>query len=324
MKPKKPTKPPDTETSSILSELEGELSPATLDALAQVESAYGFEKPATNDAHPEITVAMKPMAYPDIKTLSMLAAIVSQGTTKTPSEAVHYAWKLWEESKEVLQYGGPFVRDLRKPDPKEQHWKQTGRFPKRFPVKLDDFLRLMLPHLSGRTAEKFGIFREYLKFRLRNPSRPPFVKAHDRHGPMEGTTFDCLNPRVVPPTEGLLLGYSAEKPDKPATPPEPTKDDVDKRFALWQANPIPDRDSFYYHAGCFRSWYETTHSAEISAKRRASGAKGLAKKREKNKSHADSSNADKRKGARPPIDRLRQALQAQGGGLDTIPSPKKP
>ena len=116
------------------------------------------------------------------------------------AEAVDYAWELWEESQEVLQYGNPAVRALRKPDPIEQHWKQTGRFPKRFPVKLDDFLRLMLPHLSGRTAEKLGIFREYLKFRLRNPSPPPFVIAHDKHGPMKGTPFDCLNPRTVPPT----------------------------------------------------------------------------------------------------------------------------
>ncbi|HZM03497.1 MAG TPA: hypothetical protein VFC44_10760 [Candidatus Saccharimonadales bacterium] len=87
MKPKKPTKATDTETSSILSELEGELSPATLDALAQIESAYGIEKPAKKDDRTEIASAILPMEYPDIKTLSMLAAVASQGTTKTPSEA---------------------------------------------------------------------------------------------------------------------------------------------------------------------------------------------------------------------------------------------
>jgi hypothetical protein len=220
MNPKKPTKPPDPETSRILSELMGELSPATLAALAQFEASNEIEESAKKDDRAEITGATNPMERPDINTLAMLAAIASQGTAKTPAEAVDYAWDLWEESKEVLKYGNPAVRALRKPDPIKEHWKEQGRFPKRFPVKLDDFLRLMLPRLSGRTDEKFGLFREYLKFRLRNPTRPPCVIAHHKHAPIEGTSFDCLNPRVVPPIEGLLLGYSAEKPNKSATPPD--------------------------------------------------------------------------------------------------------
>src|ERR1017187_2592841 len=103
MKPKKPTKPPDTETSSILSNLEGYLSPTTLDALAQAQKVGRMETPSDKDERAETTGTMTPKERLDVKTLSMLAAIASQGTTKTPSQAVDYAWQLWQESNEVLQ-----------------------------------------------------------------------------------------------------------------------------------------------------------------------------------------------------------------------------
>ena len=34
--------------------------------------------------------------------------------------------------------------------------------PKRFPVSLDNFLNLLLPHLSGRSGEKHYLFRQYI------------------------------------------------------------------------------------------------------------------------------------------------------------------
>jgi hypothetical protein len=321
----KPTKHPDDKTSSFLSKLGGQLSPATLDALAQYQSAHGIEKPAEKVDREKLNDDMPPRERLDIKTLSMLAAVASQGTAKTPSEAVAYAWDLWEASKDVLQYGSPVVLLLRKPDPIEQHWKEAGCFPKRFPVKLDEFLRLMLPRLIGRTGEMHGVFRAYLDFRLRNPS-PPGEYWDDkplRRIPPNRIPFDCCHPRIVPATSEPFPSLTSD--NKPGKPPEPTKEDVEKRFALWRANPIPDRNSFYYHADHFRSWYDITHTATIREKRRTAGAKGLAsEKRNKNKSEADSHKPDKRKGARPPRDRLRQAVESAVGGLDTILPPKKP
>jgi hypothetical protein len=249
-----------------------------------------------------------PSAKPTTAQLASLAAALSKEGTETYCELVKQALGIWEAAHELLTNPQPPV------EPERPRLSE----PKGYPVNLDEFLRLMLPHLSGRTGEKYSLFREYLKFRLRNPSPPPCVIRHHRHAPIEGTSFDCLNPQVLPPTEGLLSGYSADKPDKPATPPEPTKDDVDKRFALWQANPIPDRTSFHYHARYFRSWYETTHSAEIKAKRRAAGAKGNASPRREKGKKADGTK-DERTGAHTKK-RLTPILRAVAG-LDTISRP---
>jgi len=120
-----------------------------------------------------------------------------------------------------------------------------------------------------------------------------------------------------------LFSYSAQKP-KPATPPEPTKDDVDKYVALWRGKGIPDCDSFQYHARWFRDWYQTAHAADISAKRRAAGAKGLtsAKRKEKPKSedgHTASGKRDKRRGARPPHKEFQEAIaQAAGQPVEDV------
>ena len=127
--------------------------------------------------------------------------------------------------------------------------------------------------------------------------------------PADRIPFDCCNPRIVP---GTFPQYSSHVP-QPTKPPDATKDKVDQYFTLWRANPIPNCDSFVYHACGFRDWYQTAHAAEVSAKRRAAGAKGRASPKPKNgKSQATPDKPDKRKGARPPIDRLRQAIQAEG------------
>ena len=222
------------------------------------------------------------------------------------------AW--WVNARELLDKWranpeGVFPEPPPPPAPKAE--------PARYPVTLDQFLLLMLPHLKGRTADRASIFRDYLRFRLRNPSPPSQTWPWDRKGRAPDLPpFDCCHPRILLAPEKSPFNYSPEafcNYVAKSQLSDPTKDDVDRYFALWQSNPIPDRNSFLYHAHGFRNWYQITHGAEVSAKHRAAGAKGLASPKRKNsKSQGTTGKPDKRKGSRPPIDRLRQVIQAEG------------
>jgi hypothetical protein len=119
--------------------------------------------------------------------------------------------------------------------------------PKKYPVSLDKFLSIVLPTLSGRSAEKYGLFREYLRFRLKNPLRPPKILSPSEVSRRGLPPFDCCSPRIVP---GVRPLFSSE----PVS--EPTKDDVDEKFALWRREPIPDKLSYEFHFRAFRSWYK--------------------------------------------------------------------
>jgi hypothetical protein len=85
------------------------------------------------------------------------------------------------------------------------------------------------------------------------------------------------------------------------------------------------RDEWYSKARSYGWWWEKAHAAEIRAKRRAAGAKGLAsEKRKRSKRHAHSSKPDKRKGARPPREQFSQAVFTAAGELDTMSPPQNP
>ncbi len=231
---------------------------------------HAKQKPQNSPAHHQTAPTTTP---PTTAQLASLAATLAKNTTLSSKQLVNQALEIWEAARELLS----------RPN-STQEVSESRRLPtpKGYPITLDNFLNLMVPKLKGRTGDRAALFRQYLKYRLRNPTHPPFVRAYERHVPVKGTTFDCLNPRITPPTMGVLMGFSAEKPD---TLPEPTKDDVDNRVASWQATPIPDAPSYYYHARYFLDWYERiyekTHQAEISKKRREAGAEGHKRQNEK-------------------------------------------
>ena len=178
--------------------------------------------------------------------LATLAVAVSQDTTldnikyvlshgggniqwKESSDeiSVKKALALWLTAREVLEKWRANPASVFPPEPAPTPVQPE---PKRYPVTLDEFLKFMLPHLSGRTGEKYGLFREYLAFRFRNPSPPNQWWADDLPGisiPAGRVPFDCLNPRIV---LGTFEAYSIEREaaKRTAKPLEPTKDDVDR------------------------------------------------------------------------------------------------
>jgi hypothetical protein len=89
---------------------------------------------------------MKPITRPTQFELAMLAATVARGE-KESLEAVDYAWKLWCDSGEVLQWDGTAAlfleRAVNEPAVKKS-WIDAGFMPRTFPATLDDFLRLIV------------------------------------------------------------------------------------------------------------------------------------------------------------------------------------
>lgn len=223
-------------------------------------------------------LAMLATAVSQESTLDKLVfAIRNQGTAwSTPDHPAEFwvkeALSLWLNAHGVLEKwrnnpADVFPKPAPEPSPEPE--------PKSYPVTLDKFLRLMVPHLTGRTGEKYGLFREYLAYRLRNPSPPNSIWAYDSK-PKNPIPFDCLNPQIVPAIDDLA-SYSLQNP-KPAKL-EPTKENVDRYFALWNTKGIPDRNSFHYHKRWFRDWYQTKHATELSAAKAENAFKKHAKKK---------------------------------------------
>lgn len=149
--------------------------------------------------------------------------------------------------------------------------------PKRFPVTLDQFLKLMLPERIGRAVDRYYLFRKYLAYRLCNPRRPP-MECHPVND-HRCVDWDWLHPEVarVPPDSYSCHGVPRLENG------EPTKEFVDKYFTLWREKPIPDARSFSYHATGFREWYREGVAEELSLKRRDAVNKRWAAHRERQK-----------------------------------------
>jgi hypothetical protein len=188
----------------------------------------------------------------------------------SPEASTKEALKMWLTAREVLEkWRANPASALVEPAPQSPPEPE----PKKYPVKMDEFVRLVLPKLTGRTAEQGDVFRRYLKHRLRKPS-PPWIVWDREHTPKNPTPFDCCDPQVIIAGCDDLTGLPILAP-----PIEPTKDAVDQYFARWNNKGIPNRDSFLYHKRWFCDWYDRTHPAESSAGKRENALKGHAKRK---------------------------------------------
>lgn len=181
-----------------------------------------------------------------------------------PEAALKGALALWLKADDLLQKWRASPATVF-PEPAPQSPPEPE--PKKYPARMDEFLRLAVPTLTGRTAEQGDVLRRYLRYRLRDPSPPPMVWDTE-HTPKNPTPFDCCDPHVVTAGCDDLTGIAIVAP-----PIEPTKDDVDRYFALWNSKGIPNPKSFQYHKRYFREWYDRTHLAESSAARRENALK---------------------------------------------------
>lgn len=100
---------------------------------AAMESDVVSKQTTKKESHPvsdNVTVQL-----PSRSALMLTAAIVSQGATKRPADAVNYALRLWVEAGKTLQ------AEARA---NEQLGFEGISLPKKFPASLDDFLSLIV------------------------------------------------------------------------------------------------------------------------------------------------------------------------------------
>jgi len=201
---------------------------------------------------------------PSVEQLANLAAAISRDGKSAPEYLAKRAMTIWKAAQDLLLTQPP-LQPEGPPLPK----------PRRYPVKLDEFLRIMLPRLSGRTGEKFSVFREYVCYCLANPA---YDKGPWYHNHLDPYLYDGSSPKPFiedyPLTNPRTSRYPTQNP--------PDEDNVVKLFAFWRGNTIPDPQSFRYHLQRFGEWYksyEVQRAADLTLKRRVAGAKGRASQR---------------------------------------------
>lgn len=118
---------------------------------------------------------LKDEDLPTIPQLAALSAAIAKSASDDPKKLADAALKIWNEAASALTR----ERQLRA-DCAEREAEAAKRpallVPKKFPVRLDKVLRLLLPKLNGRTGEQFAILRRFEAMRL-GPKEDDSAKA---------------------------------------------------------------------------------------------------------------------------------------------------
>ena len=185
---------------------------------------------------------------PTVAQLAALSASMAKSWADDPGHLVLTAFEIWKASDKVLAEERE-ERKLRALLAAEQAQAPSEpplrlRLPKKYPVTFDQFLRLVLPpKLTGRTAEQFALYREYLRT-VEAVRRKETAKAN-------GQDLNNLDAETF----------------------APTKDEVDAMLAERRAKPFED-DLAYMKAGLlFQEWYLRRSKSQISQARRAAAFK---------------------------------------------------
>ena len=183
-------------------------------------------------AHHGIKPQLNSVKLPTPQQLAALAATlarhVNADLTKLCSEAMH----LWAAAHEHVALQRQCNKDWQIQAAQNEADKITLNEPKQFPVKLDLFLRLVLPkRLVGRTADRAEIYKLWLRG----------VIAEERSG------------RVNPPAEFT-----------------PTQEEVIERYSK-ECGELIDKRAYHSRGYWLLQWYERWRGKETSRKRRCYG-----------------------------------------------------
>jgi hypothetical protein len=106
---------------------------------------------------------------PSTEQLAQLAATLARSSQNSASELAKAALTLWKSAEKELKMECLRLaaerqwQAVRPPDSASQSKAPIVPTPKRFPVTHDEFLRLVLPKLRGRTGEQATVFKRYLR-----------------------------------------------------------------------------------------------------------------------------------------------------------------
>lgn len=162
--------------------------------------------------------------------IALLAATLARNSDDPVEALVDRAFAIWNAVHSRLAEPPPQPR----PPPKLDEGDPGIPEPKGYPVKLEDALRLWMPKLEGRTAERMALFRRHLSESLRK-------------------------------TEWLNHDGKGELRDWP----EPTKERVNELIKRKQDQGY-NQERYYSAARSFLQW----HAEDVANKRRAAARLG--------------------------------------------------
>lgn len=148
--------------------------------------------------------------------IAMIAATLARSTNDSPSRLVSRALELYHAAGAAIAPPAPSPSP---PCPQSDPEPKIPS-PKSYPVKFDDALRLWMPTLNGRTADRAARFRTYL-------TQAMHVAQWNRTG-ADGPLADTPVPAKA--TVDRLLAQKRRNGYNESTYPEAARD-----FLTWQA-----------------------------------------------------------------------------------------
>jgi hypothetical protein len=176
---------------------------------------------------------------PTTQQLATLAATLARNSNDTPHGLVDAALEVWKAAEAALD------AEARATDAHAASEAQAAALPmpERYPVTLDQFLRLLLPKLKGRTFDQFATYREYLRI------------------------MEAVRRKATARTNG-------EDPDNLQVEAfAPTKEEVDAMLAERRAKPFESELAYKDAAFGFAKWYSRRRTRQTSEAHRANALK---------------------------------------------------
>jgi hypothetical protein len=167
---------------------------------------------------------------PTAQQLATLAATLARQSNKNSDKLCSEAMNLWATAHEYMVLQRLCDKDWQVEKARMDANRIEPAQPKSYPITRDDFCRLVLPKLNGRTGERASIIRIWLSHAL---------------------TMDR---------------WMVTDQKKPVSEFAPTKDEVDDAFAEMQSKPM-DYPTYRFRAYNFLEWYQKWRTKETSRKR---------------------------------------------------------
>ena len=215
--------------------------------------------------------------------LARLAAQLARTKKIDPQQLVKEAWALYWESCRTLKEDDRMVekyfKAIESEDDHQYDYPDEAEappvpIPKKYPVSYKEAELLLLPKLSGRTAKRASVFREYAFAQV-------IAGSFMIRGGFRALSYWDFQPELL---KELREKYG---------------EFVDERFGKWRKS-VYDENAYTKFAGPFLSWYSRWNVHHNSEVRAANAKKGWKKRRKRKKAKT---------GARPNRAALKEILE---------------
>ncbi|HEY5345963.1 MAG TPA: hypothetical protein VIK62_06425 [Verrucomicrobiae bacterium] len=210
----------------------------------EIATVRGMKKLSSKEVNESWNQASRQMRYrhngikphphlsklPTAQQLATLAATLARQSNNNSDKLCSEAMNLWATAHEYMALQRLCDKDWQIEKARMDANRIEPAEPKRYPITRDDFCRLVLPKLNGRTGERASIIKTWL--------------SHDL----------AMSRWMVTDQKSPISDFT------------PTKSEVDDAFAEMQRKPM-DYPAYRLRAYSFLEWYQKWRTKETSRKR---------------------------------------------------------